>query len=45
MKRRHSSRRKADHLPFNDAEWQRDWAIRNYDAVMDIVKSHYGAYG
>jgi nicotinamidase-related amidase len=27
-------------------EWQRDWARREtYDAVMDIVKSHYGAYG
>ena len=27
-------------------ELQRDWAERDtYDAVMDIVKSHYGAYG
>jgi nicotinamidase-related amidase len=27
-------------------EWQRDWAARGtYDAVMDIVKSHCGAYG
>ncbi|MGZ4953481.1 MAG: hydrolase [Methylobacter sp.] len=27
-------------------EWQRDWAERStYDAVMDIVKTHYGAYG
>ena len=27
-------------------EWQRDWAQRNtYDAVMDIVKTHCGAYG
>lgn len=27
-------------------EWQRDWAHRGtYDAVMDIVKSHCGAYG
>lgn len=27
-------------------EWQRDWAARDtYDAVMDIVKSHFGAYG
>src|SRR6201988_3356043 len=27
-------------------EWQRDWAQRDtYDAVMDIVKTHYGAYG
>src|SRR6201997_1001913 len=27
-------------------EWQRDWAHRKtYDAVMDIVKNHYGAYG
>jgi nicotinamidase-related amidase len=27
-------------------EWQRDWAhVDTYDAVMDIVKSHYGAYG
>jgi nicotinamidase-related amidase len=27
-------------------EWQRDWAERDtYDAVMDIAKSHYGAYG
>lgn len=27
-------------------EWQRDWAIRDtYDAVMDIVKNHCGAYG
>jgi nicotinamidase-related amidase len=27
-------------------EWQRDWAARGtYDAVMDIVKTHSGAYG
>jgi nicotinamidase-related amidase len=27
-------------------EWQRDWAERGtYDAVMDIVKTHFGAYG
>src|SRR5438552_3263819 len=27
-------------------EWQRDWAHTDtYDAVMDIVKSHFGAYG
>ena len=27
-------------------EWQRDWANKDtYDAVMDIVKSHLGAYG
>jgi nicotinamidase-related amidase len=27
-------------------EWQRDWASRDtYDAVMDIVKNHCGAYG
>jgi nicotinamidase-related amidase len=27
-------------------EWQRDWANRDtYDRVMDIVKTHYGAYG
>jgi nicotinamidase-related amidase len=27
-------------------EWQRDWAQRGtYDAVMDIVKTHFGAYG
>ena len=27
-------------------EWQRDWAHQEtYDAVMDIVKNHYGAYG
>jgi len=27
-------------------EWQRDWALTDtYDAVMDIVKNHYGAYG
>jgi len=27
-------------------EWQRDWARRDtYDAVMDIVKTHLGAYG
>src|SRR5277367_5604331 len=27
-------------------EWQRDWAHKQtYDAVMDIVKNHYGAYG
>lgn len=27
-------------------EWQRDWAaLDTYDAVMDIVKTHYGAYG
>jgi nicotinamidase-related amidase len=27
-------------------EWQRDWAERDtYDAIMDIVKNHCGAYG
>lgn len=27
-------------------EWQRDWARRDtYDAVIDIVKEHSGAYG
>ena len=27
-------------------EWQRDWAQKDtYDAVMDVVKQHYGAYG
>jgi nicotinamidase-related amidase len=27
-------------------EWQRDWAhTGTYDAVMDIVKNHFGAYG
>src|SRR6266576_3827011 len=27
-------------------EWQRDWALRDtYDAVMDIVRTHLGAYG
>jgi nicotinamidase-related amidase len=27
-------------------EWQRDWANRDtYDAVMDVVRTHYGAYG
>lgn len=27
-------------------EWQRDWALREtYDAVMDLVKTHHGAYG
>ena len=27
-------------------EWQRDWAVRDtYDAVMDIAKTHIGAYG
>jgi nicotinamidase-related amidase len=27
-------------------EWQRDWALRDtYDALMDIVKTHCGAYG
>jgi nicotinamidase-related amidase len=27
-------------------EWQRDWAHRGtYDAVMDIAKTHFGAYG
>src|SRR3954467_14681656 len=27
-------------------EWQRDWAQKDpYDAVMDIVKHHFGAYG
>jgi nicotinamidase-related amidase len=27
-------------------EWQRDWAHTDtYDAVMDIVKNHFGAYG
>lgn len=27
-------------------EWQRDWAHRGtYDAVMDLARTHYGAYG
>jgi len=27
-------------------EWQRDWAAKGtYDAVMDIVRTHFGAYG
>lgn len=27
-------------------EWQRDWAHKEtYDAIMDLVKHHYGAYG
>lgn len=27
-------------------EWQRDWALKDtYDAVMDIVREHSGAYG
>lgn len=27
-------------------EWQRDWAHREtYDAVMDLAKNHFGAYG
>jgi nicotinamidase-related amidase len=27
-------------------EWQRDWANRDtYDAVMDVIKNHFGAYG
>jgi nicotinamidase-related amidase len=27
-------------------EWQRDWANRDtYDAVMEIAKTHFGAYG
>ena len=27
-------------------EWQRDWVnLGTYDAVMDIVKNHFGAYG
>jgi nicotinamidase-related amidase len=27
-------------------EWQRDWGEKDtYDAVMDIVKTHFGAYG
>jgi nicotinamidase-related amidase len=27
-------------------EWQRDWALKDtYEAVMDIVKGHCGAYG
>jgi nicotinamidase-related amidase len=27
-------------------EWQRDWALKDtYDAIMDIVKTHFGAYG
>jgi nicotinamidase-related amidase len=27
-------------------EWQRDWARKEtYDAVMEIVKEHSGAYG
>src|SRR5207302_8584086 len=27
-------------------EWKRDWAAKvPYDAIMDIVKTHFGAYG
>ncbi len=27
-------------------EWQRDWARKDtYDAILDIVKEHSGAYG
>src|SRR2546426_11775262 len=27
-------------------EWQRDWAAQyTYNAVMEIVKQHFGAYG
>jgi nicotinamidase-related amidase len=27
-------------------EWQRDWAAKDtYDAVLDIIKTHCGAYG
>ena len=27
-------------------EWQRDWAHKDtYDAVMNLVKEHSGAYG
>jgi nicotinamidase-related amidase len=27
-------------------EWQRDWAAKDtYNAVMDIARTHYGAYG
>jgi hypothetical protein len=27
-------------------EWQRDWARREtYDAVMNVVREHSGAYG
>ena len=27
-------------------EWQRDWAnLDTYDAVVDLVKNHFGAYG
>lgn len=27
-------------------EWQRDWARKEtYDAVMEIMKAHAGAYG
>jgi nicotinamidase-related amidase len=27
-------------------EWQREWANRDtYDAVMDVAKNHFGAYG
>ena len=27
-------------------EWQRDWALKDtYDAVMELVKTHCGAYG
>jgi nicotinamidase-related amidase len=27
-------------------EWQRDWALRDtYEAVIDIAKAHFGAYG
>jgi nicotinamidase-related amidase len=27
-------------------EWQRDWAHRDtYDAVLDVAKTHFGAYG
>ncbi len=27
-------------------KWQRDWALKDtYNAVMDLVKMHCGAYG
>ncbi len=27
-------------------EWQRDWALKDtYDAVIDLAKTHFGAYG
>ncbi|XHO03256.1 hypothetical protein ACEQUB_00114 [Ralstonia syzygii] len=38
--------RQTESGPGPSREWQRDWARRDtYDAVMQLVKEHSGAYG